>query len=238
MAFSPRNEAIQSHYTSKQDRRKGILQDSRDQQQWCNLKLKAMATGWVNYGQLSLAQAPLILRARPLPRMTCQTALPGSNFCMCEGHVVQLWLCMMWNIVKQLKVRSLSLSLFPSLTFINIHGMNIEHAWIYDPQGYNSFHLQLLLASGAMKSGVPLTWSKRMMEHNLVFHKFCYYSRWCPYEHPVRLNPFVWEWPCATETELVICIRHFLRHSSIETNIFSHANCPKPSISNPSPGTA
>ena len=33
-----------SPITSKQDRRKGILQDSRDQQQWCNLKLKAMAT--------------------------------------------------------------------------------------------------------------------------------------------------------------------------------------------------
>lgn len=60
-----------SPITSKQDRRKGILQDSRDQQQWCNLKLTAMATGWVKYGQLSPSQAPLILRTRPLPSMTC-----------------------------------------------------------------------------------------------------------------------------------------------------------------------
>lgn len=124
-----------SPITSKQDRRKGILQDSRDQQQWCNLKLKAMATGWVNYGQLSPSQDPLILRTRPLPSMTCQTAHQMTRSRTTYANALALlhvWrsrcsslVMYVWNYVKQLKVRSLS------LTFINM-------VWTFK---MHSFHL-------------------------------------------------------------------------------------------------
>lgn len=186
-----------SPITSKQDRRKGILQDSRDQQQWCNLKLKAMATGWVNYGQLSPSQDPLILRTRPLPSMTCQTAHQMTRSRTTYANALALlhvWrsrcsslVMYVWNYVKQLKVRSLS------LTFINM-------VWTFK---MHSFHLMWRSFCGP-----PVPWRVEFPWPGLL--------EWCntawsftivlttvddaPMSTLWHWNILVWAWPCATKT--------------------------------------